>query len=110
MQYNNELDSKFSKYDLYETFKSINDKWISASDFTSRTLFEDVLFLDRDNRNIGDLYYVDIFDLKKIFIDQETNLKTPVFNFIGGILVKNNFNVFPMPSYVNFYGALSTSD
>lgn len=104
------LDSKFSKYDLYETFKSINDKWISASDFTNRTLFEDVIFLDRGNRNIGDLYYVDIFDLKKIFIGSRTNLKTPVFNFIGGILVKNNFNVLPMPSYVNFYGALSTSD
>lgn len=104
------LDSKFSKYDLYETFKAINDKWISASDYTSRTLFEDVIFLDRGNRNIGDLYYVDIFDLKKIFIGSRTNLKTPVFNFIGGILVKNNFNVLPMPSYVNFYGALSAND
>ena len=104
------LDSKFSKYDLYETFKSINDKWISGSDYTSRTLFEDVLFLDRGNRNIGDLYYVDIFDLKKIFVGAKTNVKTPVFNFIGGILVKNNFNVLPMPSYVNFYGALSAAD
>lgn len=107
---NSGLDSKFSKYDLYETFKSINDKWISSSDFTSRTLFEDVLFLDRGGRNIGDLYYVDIFDLKKIFVGTKTNLKTPVFNFIGGILVKNNFNVLPMPSYVNFYGALSPTD
>ena len=104
------LDSKFSKYDLYETFKAINDKWISGSEYTTRTLFEDVIFLDRGNRNIGDLYYVDIFDLKKIFIGTRTNLKTPVFNFIGGILVKNNFNVLPMPSYVNFYGALSAND
>ena len=104
------LDSKFSKYDLYETFKAINDKWISGSDYTSRTLFEDIIFLDRGNRNIGDLFYVDIFDLKKIFSGSKTNLKTPVFNFIGGILVKNNFNVLPMPSYVNFYGALSAND
>ena len=107
---NSGLDSKFSKYDLYETFKAINDKWISGSEYTTRTLFEDVIFLDRGNRNIGDLYYVDIFDLKKIFIGTRTNLKTPVFNFIGGILVKNNFNVLPMPSYVNFYGALSAND
>ena len=104
------LDSKFSKYDLYEDFKSINDKWISSSDYTSRTLFEDVLFLDRGGRNIGDLYYVDIFDLKKVLTGAKANLKTSVFNFIAGILVNNNFNVFPMPSYVNFYGALSPRD
>lgn len=104
------VDGKISKYDLYESFKAINDKWISGSDFRSRTLFEDVLFLDRGSRNIGDLYYADIFDLKKIFNDRNINLNMPVFNFIGGILTKNNFNIFPMPSYVNFYGALSPGD
>jgi hypothetical protein len=104
------LEGKFSKYDLYESFKAINDKWIASSDYTNRTLFEDVLFLDRGARNIGDLYYADIFDLKKVFITSKVNLKLPVFNFIAGILVKNNFNVFPMPSYVNFYGALSPGD
>lgn len=104
------VDSKISKYDLYETFKAINDKWISGSDFRSRTLFEDVLFLDRGSRNIGDLYYADIFDLKRIFNDRNINLNMPVFNFIGGLLTKNNFNIFPMPSYVNFYGALSPGD
>jgi len=104
------LDSKFSKYELYEAFKSINDKWISSSNYTSRTLFEDVIFIDRGGRNIGDLYYVDIFDLKKIFTGAKVNLKMPVFNFLSGIISKNNFNVFPMPSYVNFYGALSPND
>lgn len=104
------VDSKFSKYDLYESFKSINDKWISSSDYTTRTLFEDVLFLDRGGRNIGDLYYIDIFELRKTLVGAKNNLKTPVFNFIAGILVNNNFNVFPMPSYVNFYGALSPGD
>ena len=104
------VDSKLSKYDLYETFKAINDKWISGSDFKNRTLFEDVLFLDRGSRNIGDLYYADIFDLKKIFNDRNINLNMPIFNFIAGILRKNNFNIFPMPSYVNFYGALSPGD
>ena len=104
------VDGTFSKYDLYESFKSINDKWISSSDYTTRTLFEDVLFLDRGGRNIGDLYYIDIFELKKTLIGARKNLKTPVFNFIAGILVNNNFNVFPMPSYVNFYGALSPGD
>jgi len=104
------VDSKLSKYDLYETFKAINDKWISGSDYKNRTLFEDVLFLDRGSRNIGDLYYADIFDLKKIFNDRNINLNMPIFNFIGGILRKNNFNIFPMPSYVNFYGALSPGD
>lgn len=104
------IDSKVSKYDLYETFKAINDKWISGSDFKNKTLFEDVLFLDRGSRNIGDLYYADIFDLKKVFNDRNINLNMPIFTFIGGILTKNNFNVFPMASYVNFYGALSPGD
>jgi len=104
------VDGTFSKYDLYESFKSINDKWISSSDYTTRTLFEDVLFLDRGGRNIGDLYYIDIFELRKTIVNSKSNLKTPIFNFIAGILVNNNFNVFPMPSYVNFYGALSPGD
>jgi len=104
------LNSKISKYDLYETFKAINDKWISGNDYVTNTLFEDVLFLDRGARNIGDLYFVDIFDLKKILNGKNINLETPVFNFIGGLMTKNNFNIFPMPSYVNFYGTLSPGD
>ena len=107
---NTVLDSKVSKYDLYETFKAINDKWVSGNDYTTTTLFEDVLFLDRGGRNIGELFFVDIFDLKKILNGRKVNLETSVFNFIGGILTKNHFNIFPMPSYVNFYGALSPGD
>ena len=40
------IDGQQSKVENYEVFKALNDKWISGGDFTSKTLFEDFLFLD----------------------------------------------------------------
>ena len=31
------------------TFKALNDKWIAGNDFKQKTLFEDVLLLDRQD-------------------------------------------------------------
>ena len=98
-----------SKVENYEVFKALNDKWISGGDYTTKTLFEDIMFLDRASRNIGDTLLVDIFDLKYMFgIGSKTgeyslNQAMSVYTFISGILIKNNFNVMNLPAYVNFY-------
>jgi hypothetical protein len=99
-----------SKVENYEVFKSLNDKWISGGDWKTKTLFEDMLFLDRASRNIGDSILLDIFDLKYMFGvggktpgDFSLNQAMSVFTFISGILIKNNFVVMPLPAYVNFY-------
>ena len=87
--------------DLWETFKAINDKWIAGNDFKQKTLFEDILLLDRASRNIGDVVLCDIYKLRNglMTIDPTNNM----LGFITTILVENNFVVMNIPSYVNFY-------
>jgi hypothetical protein len=50
-----------SKVENYEVFKALNDKWISGNDFKTKTLFEDVLLLDRASRNIGEKVLIDVY-------------------------------------------------
>ena len=97
------IDGQQSKVENYEVFKALNDKWISGGDFTNKTLFEDFLFLDRASRNIGDVLLIDVFDLKNTLKASSINMEMSVFTFLSGILIKNKFNVMPLPAYVNFY-------
>ena len=106
---NSVITGEQSKVENYEVFKALNDKWVAGGDYTTKTLFEDMLFLDRASRNIGDTILLDIFDLKSMFGVggdpgvYSLNQAMSVFTFISGILIKNNFTVMPLPSYVNFY-------
>ena len=100
-QIESNLDGQQSKVEYWETFKSLNDKWISGNDFKTKTLFEDVLLLDRASRNIGDKILVDIFKLKNRLLN--INVKASLQTFIQTILVENHFVVMNIPSYVNFY-------
>lgn len=99
------VDGQQSKVETYEKFKSLNDKWIAGGDFTNKTYFEDILFLDRASRNIGDTLLIDVFELKKMLNKNaaESSLKMSVYTFLAGLLINNNFVVMNLPSYVNFY-------
>ena len=97
------VDGQVGKVETYESFKAINDKWIAGSDFKTKTLFEDFMFLDRASRNIGDTILVDIFSLKNTINANSLNMKMSVYTLISGILIKNNFVIMPLPAYVNFY-------
>lgn len=98
---NSVLSGDQTKVEIWESFKALNDKWISGNNFKTKTLFEDVLLLDRASRNIGEKVIVDIDGLK----DRLTNIntKTGMLTFIQTILIENNFVVMNLPSYVNFY-------
>jgi hypothetical protein len=96
-----ELDGSQTKLELWESFKATNDKWISGGDFKSKTIFEDLLLLDRASRNIGDKVLVDIFHLKEKL--EKPNVKMSVLTFFQSILLRNNFMIMNIPSYVNFY-------
>ena len=102
-QIQSSISGEQSKVENYEVFKALNDKWIAGGDFTTKTLFEDIMFLDRASRNIGDTILIDIFDLKSMFNEKSLNQAMSVYTFISGILIKNNFNVMNLPAYVNFY-------
>lgn len=97
------IQGEISKVENYEMFKALNDKWIAGGDYTTKTLFEDMLFLDRASRNIGETIILDIFDLKNMFSQSSLNQVMSVFTFMSGILIKNNFTVMNLPAYVNFY-------
>jgi hypothetical protein len=97
------IDGQQSKAENYETFKALNDKWIAGNNFNERTLFEDMLFLDRASRNIGDTLLIDIFSLKNTLSENSLNEAMSVYTFIASMLMKNNFTVMNLPAYVNFY-------
>ena len=103
------ISGEQSKVENYEVFKALNDKWIAGGDYKTKTLFEDIMFLDRASRNIGDTILLDIFDLKYMFGggkgggEYSLNQAMSVYTFISGILIKNNFNIMNLPAYVNFY-------
>lgn len=97
------IDGEQSKVENYEVFKSLNDKWIAGGDYKTKTLFEDMLFLDRASRNIGETIILDIFDLRSMFSEKSLNQAMSVYTFISGLLIKNNFTVMNLPAYINFY-------
>ena len=90
------------KLELWEMFKALNDKWIAGNDFKTKTLFEDVLLMDRASRNIGDKVLVDIDKLNMRL--KGFNTKVSMLSMVQTILTENNFIVMNIPSYVNFYG------
>lgn len=97
------IDGQQSKVENYEVFKALNDKWIAGSDYSSKTLFEDILFLDRASRNIGETILLDIFEFRNMLSKNSINQAMSVYTFISGLLIKNNFTVMNLPAYINFY-------
>ena len=94
----------FIKRDLWSSFKAINDKWIAGADLKTRTLFEDVMFIDRASRDIGNKVIVDIYKLKEaMLITNEVNAKRSMIDLVHGIITSNHFKVMYVPAYVNFY-------
>jgi hypothetical protein len=90
-----------TRTELWETFKALNDTWIAGFDFANKTLFEDVLLVDRASRNVGDKIIVDIFQIKELI--QGGSYKNTLLDMITSILVQNNFQYFMLPAFVNFY-------
>jgi hypothetical protein len=95
-------DSNVVKIELWESFKTLNDKWIAGTDFQSRTIFQDVLFIDRACRDVGDLILVDISGLLTLL--KSLNPKGRVIDLFSSLISKNQFVMMPMGSYINFWG------
>jgi len=111
------------KLELYQVFKTFNDKWISGTKVqgvdvnTSRTagtnipfhntIMERFMFLDNGNRDIGSEAIIDIYaflGLDTPFTDEpSTSVKQTIAGFMSSICASNGFNWIALPSYVNFY-------
>jgi len=97
------------KLELYNGFKTMNDRWVSGINLTATggTLFERFLFLDRANRDIGSEAIVNIWDVLKLdspFDDASSKTLTQsIASYLSIILANNYFNFIPLPSYINFF-------
>jgi len=101
------VDGEQPKLEVYTTLKNLNDKWIAGGNFKTRTLFEDFLFLDRANRDIGDDFTIDVTSLKSYLKGKVSSFS--LMSLIGYILSENNFIFMALPSYINFYGIQEAS-
>ena len=95
-------NNKALKVELYNFFKSMNDKWIAGNSIGQRSLLEEFLFLDKANKDIGGQYYVDISRLMSI--DHPNNSKQNLYGMISMLLEETGFDMRALPAYVNFYG------
>ena len=95
-------EAKTTKLDLYQYFKSFNDKWIAGNAIGQRHLMDEFLFLDRANRDIGDKAYVSLERI--ISLGSEKNAKIDLYSAISTLIQGTNFDMRPLPAYINFYG------
>lgn len=97
------LEGNVAKLSMYNTFQAFNDKWVAGGDFTTRTMFEDFLFHDAANHDIGDQLQLDIKAVKEIL--KNSDPATDILLIIGEILKScGDMLFFSMPAYINFYG------
>jgi hypothetical protein len=104
------------KLNLYKSFKSIFDKWVSRSSdggggdyklfynrvennpIKTKRLIDHFNFVDRGFNNIGDKAVVDITFLKSLAEDPTASL----YQIVSGLLSKNNFDFHPLPSFIKY--------
>ena len=96
------VEGNLLKAQIYEMFKALNDKWIAGNAYNEETLMQDIIFLDRASRNVGDEILIDVFALKNKL--RNLDLNASVYILINGLLTESHFTVMPLPAYVNFYG------
>ena len=97
------LNGDTTKLALYNTLKGFNDKWIAGSDLKNNTLFEDFLFMDRANSDLGNSF---VLDVKKVVnaLNIQSKQDQSLMSVISRILEDNYFIFMAMPAYINFYG------
>jgi len=103
-----EFSGDQTRLEMWETFKALNDKWISGGDFKSKTLFEDVIIIDRASREVGQKIFADIFKLKDMI--EFMNYNNSMLGIVQDVLeAQNRFKTFIVPAYANFYNVQDAS-
>jgi hypothetical protein len=89
--------------ELYNTFKSFNDKWVAGNSIGQRLLMEEFLFLDKANKDIGSQAFFNIQRL--IGFNDKRNQGLTLYNAISMLIADTGFDMRALPAYVNFYGS-----
>ena len=95
-------DDPTVKLELYNYFKSFNDKWTAGNSIGQRSLIEEFLFLDRANRDIGDEVYLSLDKLLRLGLKENANIT--LYGAISLLVQDSGFDIRALPAYVNFYG------
>jgi hypothetical protein len=96
------LEGNVTKLSTYNTFQAFNDRWIAGSDLTTKTLFEDFLFQDSSNSDIGDMLQVDVMEVANA-LKLQNNIS--ILDIVGEVMrICGDTLFFAMPAYINFYG------
>jgi hypothetical protein len=95
-------NNKELKVELYNFFKSFNDKWSSGNSIGQRLLMDEFLFLDKANRDIGDRTFLNID--RFISLLDSKNDKANLYSAISMLIQGSGFDMRALPAYVNFYG------
>ena len=107
------VESDSLKLELYQQFKLFNDRWVSGMELANQTIFERFLFFDRANRNIGDVAYVDIWDIIQLDTpfdkDNGKTLTQSLYSFLSTIVYNNKWQMLALPAYVNFHSMKGNS-
>lgn len=90
------------KIELYNFFKSFNDKWASGNSIGQKLLIEEFLFLDKANRDVGDRGYINLD--RFISLLDKKNSENSLYGAISILLQGSGFDMRALPAYVNFYG------
>lgn len=91
-----------TKLELYNTFKSFNDKWTAGNSIGQRLLLEEFLFLDKANRDIGDKFYMNVDRILPLL--HPNNMKQNLYGAISMLIQGTGLDMRALPAYVNFYG------
>jgi hypothetical protein len=95
-------NNKPIKIELYNFFKSFNDKWIAGNSLGQRLLLEEFMFLDKANVDIGDKFYLNLDKL--IDLGDPRNDKLDLYGALGLIIQNTGLDMRALPAYVNFFG------
>jgi hypothetical protein len=95
-------NTKPLKVELYNLFKSMNDKWIAGNSIGQSSLLEEFLFLDKANRDIGDRFYLNVNRLSQL--GDEKNIRQNLYGAINILINRTGLDMKALPAYVNFYG------
>ena len=90
------------KLELYNTFKSFNDKWTSGNSIGQRLLLEEFLFLDKANRDIGDKFFLNISKISTLLLPENQGVN--LYSAIAILIQGTELDMRALPAYVNFYG------
>ena len=100
-------NNKDTKIELYNYFKSFNDKWTAGNSIGQRLLMEEFLFLDKANKDIGDKLYLNIQRL--LPLADTKNDDANLYSVISMIIQGTGLDMRAVPAYVNFYGTNFTN-